>query len=275
VSVRTSPARQQRPPLALTFRMFRYQNKVFLRNPFSAFFSLAFPLMFLLLFGSLMGNEVADEATGVRYAQFLTPSILVFAVVSTSYTNLATAVAISRDEGILKRVRGTPMPPVGYLAARIASAGWFALIAATLQVLAGVLLFDVQIIWRLLPSALVTFVLAVACFCALGVAVAAVTPSGEAAPAVANFTALPIIFVSDVFFPLDNAPEWLRALGSVFPVRHFALAMQNDFDPFNDGGGFYWDHLAVLAVWLVIGVAFAAWKFRWEPRGAIRPRGRR
>jgi ABC-2 type transport system permease protein len=272
MTTQATVTRTPRSSLPLWWRMFRYQNKIFLRNPFSAFFSLAFPLMFLLLFGSLFGGEVADEATGVRAAQFLTPSILVFAVVSTTYTNLATAVAISRDEGILKRVRGTPMPPVGYLAARIASAVWFALIAGLIQVLAGVLLFDVRIVWRLLPAALVTFVLAMACFCALGLAVAAVTPNGEAAPAVANFTALPILFISDVFFPLDNAPTWLQVLGSVFPVKHFALALQADFDPFNEGSGFYWGRLAVIAAWLVVGVVLAVWKFRWEPRGAIRPR---
>lgn len=264
----------QRSPLALTWRMFRALNKVFLRNPFSAFFSLAFPLMFLLLFGSLMGNEVVDEANGVRMAQFLTPSILVFAVVSTTYINLATVVAISRDQGILKRIRGTPMPPVGYMTARIASAAWWALVAGALQVAAGVLLFGVQIVWGQLLAALLTFVVALACFCALGMAIAAVTPNGEAAPAVANFTALPIIFISDVFFPLDDAPAWLQTLGSVFPVKHFVLAMQDSFDPYLEGSAFQWDHLGMMALWAVVGVAFAAWKFRWEPRGAIRPRRR-
>lgn len=274
MTAQAGAARAQKPPLALFFRMFRAQNKVFLRNPFSAFFSLAFPLMFLLLFGSLMGNQVVDQANGLRMAQFLTPSILVFAVVSTSYTNLATAVAISRDEGILKRVRGTPMPPAGYLTARIASAAWFAFIAGALQVLAGVLLFDVQIVWRLLPAALVTFVVAVTCFCALGVAVAAVTPNGEAAPAVANFTILPVLFISGVFFPLDDAPGWLQTLGSVFPVKHFVDPMQDAFNPFLEGSGFRWADLGVMALWAAVGVFFAVWKFRWEPRGAIRPRRR-
>jgi ABC-2 type transport system permease protein len=272
MSARTEPKRAQRSSLALFWRMFRYQNKIFLRNPLAAFFSLAFPLLFLLLLGSLIGDQVADEATGVRLAQFLTPSILVFAVVSTSYTNLAITVSIRRDEGILKRVRGTPMPPTGYLAAWIASAVLFSLIAGVVLVLAGVLLFGVEIVWPLLPAAVVTFLLAMACFCALGVAVAAVIPNGETAPAVANFTALPILFISGVFFPLDDAPTWLQVLGSIFPVKPVNDAMQENFDPFNDGSGFYWGRLAMIAAWLVAGVVIAVWKFRWEPRGSIRPR---
>jgi hypothetical protein len=95
----------------LLLRQVRYQNKLFLRNPFSAFFALAFPLMFLLLFGSLNGNEPIGARGGIRFAQFLTPGLLVFAVVSTCYTGLAVGVAMNRDLGILKRIRGTPCPP--------------------------------------------------------------------------------------------------------------------------------------------------------------------
>jgi ABC-2 type transport system permease protein len=271
-AVAPAAARQRPSALALFVHALRYQNKVFLRNPFSAFFSLAFPTMFLLLFGTLLGGEPIDELPGVRVSQFLTPSIVVFAVVSTAFINLSTVVAISRDEGILKRIRGTPVPPAVYLGARIGSAVWFSLIAALLQVLAGVLLFGVRIVWALVPAALLTLLLGIACFCSLGMALAAVIPNGEAAPAVANFTAMPILFVSGVFFPLDNAPSWIQWIGLVFPVKHFNDALQDDFNPFLDGSGFFWDHLGVMALWLAAGVFVAVRYFRWEPRGAIRPR---
>jgi ABC-2 type transport system permease protein len=258
---------------AILIHALKYQNKVFLRNPFSAFFSLAFPTMFLLLFGTLFGREPAGD-TGVPVAQFLTPSIVVFAVVSTSFINLCTVVAISRDEGILKRIRGTPMPPWVYLGSRIGSAVWFSVIAALLQVVAGVLLFGVRIVWPLAPAALVTLLLGISCFCALGLALAAVIPNGETAPAVANFTAMPILFVSGVFFPLDNAPRWLQWIGNAFPVKHFNDALRDDFSPALAGGGFAWAHLGVLALWTLAGAVIAVRYFKWEPRGAVRPRRR-
>jgi ABC-2 type transport system permease protein len=250
----------------LFWHIFKYQNLIFLRNPFSAFFSLAFPLMFLILFGSLFGNEVVDEATGVRAVQFLVPSMVMFAMVSSTYINLSIIIAINRDDGVLKRVRGTPLRPSVYMAARIASAVFFALVAVLIQILAGVLIFDVQIIWRLVPAAVVTLLLGIACFCALGVAVASVIPNGETAPAVANATALPILFISGVFIPLDQAPSWVRAVGSVFPVRHNFLALRDTFDPFFEGLGFAWGHLAVVALWTLFGVVVAVRYFRWEPR---------
>ena len=259
---------------AMIIHAVRYQNKVFLRNPFSAFFSLAFPTMFLLLFGTLFGRQPVEGLDGVPIAQFLTPSIVVFAVVSTSFINLCTVVAISRDEGILKRIRGTPMPPSVYLGSRVGSSVWFSLIAAAIQVAAGILLFGVRIVWPLAPAALVTLLLGISCFCALGLALAAVIPNGEAAPAVANFTAMPILFVSGVFFPLDGAPRWLQWVGNAFPVKHFNDALVDDFDPTTVGAGFDWAHLAVLALWTVAGAIVAMRFFKWEPRGAVRPRRR-
>ena len=251
----------------LLWHLFRYQNKVFLRNPFSAFFSLAFPLMFLLMFGVLFGNEPNDQ--GVRVIQFLVASMVVFAVVTTSYMNLSIVISLNRDEGVLKRVRGTPVPTTTYLTARIASAVWWTLVAVLIQVVAGVLVFDVEIIWRLMPAALVTVLLGIACFTALGVALAAVIPNGAAAPAIANGTALPLLFLSGVFIPLDDAPDWVQLLGEVFPIRHFYLALSDTFNPFYEGSGFAWGHLGVVALWTVFGVVVAIRMFRWEPRPGV------
>jgi ABC-type multidrug transport system permease subunit len=250
----------------LLVRQVRHQNKLFLRNPFSAFFSLALPLMFLLVFGSLNAGQTLDVRGGIPYLQFLTPGLLAFAVVSTCYTGLVTGVAMNRDMGILKRVRGTPLPAWIYVAARILSAVWFSLVSAVVMVGVAVALFDVEIIWRMLPAAVGTLLLGAACFCAVGMAVAALVPNGEAAPIVANFTVLPVAFISDLFFPMDTAPAWLRALGSVFPVKHFALALEETFNPYATGSGWSWGHLAVLVIWGVGGLVVAIRKFQWEPR---------
>jgi ABC-2 type transport system permease protein len=255
-------ARGRRPATAvLVLRQIRHQNKLFWRNPPSAFFGVAFPLVFLLLFNLLQGSERLEARGGIRFAQFLTPGILAFAVISACYTNLATSVPINRDEGILKRVRGTPLPPWIYLAGRVGSAAWVALISALLLVGTGVLLFRVHLVWRLLPAALLTLLVAAAC----GLAVAALTPNGEAAPAVANLSILPVLFISDVFYPLDHAPAWLNAITWAFPVKPFAVSIEADFNPLTRGTGFFWGHLAVLALWGVAASLLALRRFRWEP----------
>jgi ABC-2 type transport system permease protein len=184
-------------------------------------------------------------------------------------------VAINRDEGLLKRVRGTPLPPWVYITARILSAVWFSMVSAVVMVLVAVLLFHVEVIGRTLPAAVVTLLLGAACFCALGMAVAAVIPNGEAAPVIANFTFFPIAFVSDLFFPTVGAPAWVGTVGSIFPVKHFAVALEGTFNPFVGGSGFQWGHLAVMALWTVIGVLVAVRFFRWEPKVDAPGGGRR
>jgi ABC-2 type transport system permease protein len=253
--------------IRLIWHLLRYQNKVFLRNPFSAFFSLAFPLIFLLLFGLLFGNEPNDQ--GVRVIQFLVASMVVFAVVTTSYMNLSIVISMNRDVGIFKRVRGTPVPLGTYVTARILSTVWWTMVAVLLQVVAGVLVFNIDIIWRLVPAALVTVSLGIVCFTSLGVALAAVIPNGEAAPAIANGTALPLLFLSGVFIPLDAAPRWVQAIGEIFPIRHFYLALGDTFNPFYQGSGFAWGRFGVLALWTVLGIIVAVRMFRWEPRPGV------
>jgi ABC-2 type transport system permease protein len=254
------PAAGHPSDLGLLWRQVRAQNKLFLRNPFSAFFSLAFPVMFLLLFGSLNGSGRIPELNNIRYIQFLAPGMVAFAVISTCYTGLVTGVAINRDEGLLKR---------------ILSAVWFSVVSAVLMVVVAVLLFNVEVIGRMLPAAVVTLLLGAACFCSLGMAVAAVIPNGEAAPVIANFTFFPVAFVSDLFFPTAGAPAWVGTVGSIFPIKHFAVALEGTFNPFVPGSGFQWGHLGVMVLWMVVGVVVAVRFFRWEPKVGAPAGGRR
>ncbi|MCJ7725523.1 MAG: ABC transporter permease, partial [Acidimicrobiia bacterium] len=161
--------------LRLTAAQVRYQNKVFWRTPISAVFTLAFPLMFLVLFNLLFEGTI--EVAGRRplsIVQFYAPSLAVFAAASATYTNLAVGTAVARDAGILKRFRGTPLPPWSYLAGRVGSAMWIAALAVVTMVGVGMAAYGLEIQATSLPAALVTFAVGVACFAALGVAVAGI-----------------------------------------------------------------------------------------------------
>src|SRR5881296_3972844 len=97
--------------LALTLRQVRYTNKAFWRNPASAFFTFAFPLMFLVIFTSLLGNgTVPLGGVEVRQSTYYVAGMAAFSVITACYTNIAMSVTFTRDTGILKRIRGTPLP---------------------------------------------------------------------------------------------------------------------------------------------------------------------
>ena len=252
-----------------------YQNLIFWRTPIAAFFTLVFPLLLLLVFSAIFGNEEI-EYLGVTVAQYYAPALAVFAAASASYTNIAVGTAYQRDQGILKRVRGTPLPPWMYMTGKVLSAMYIAAIAVIIMMTAGALFFGVHIYLRTLPAAILTFLVGVASFAALGLVVAAVSPSGEAATAIANATLLPLAFFSGVFIVAENMPTWIDVVGNIFPLKHFNDAFQAAFDPQNTGMQFHWDDLAVMALWGIGGVVLAIRLFKWEkrPSGSER-RGRR
>lgn len=265
----------RRPSLAsLVWQQFRYQNRVFWRTPIAAFFTIVFPLMLLVLFTAIFGNEEI-EGLGITTAQYFTPGLAVFAAVSATYTNLAIGTAIARDNGILKRIRGTPIPPWAYIAGRVASSVYLAFLAMALMMGAGVVFYGVQIIARTLPAALLTFVVGVSCFAALGMLVAAISPNGDAAPAITNATLLPVAFISNIFFPIENPPRWMEIAGNFFPLKAFAEAFRDAFDPTLTGSQFHWPQIGYLLLWGVVAGLLAARFFRWEPSAGSTSRRRR
>ena len=105
------PERSRPSTVALVVEQVRYQNRLFRRNPMAASFTLAFPMIFLVLFGALFDEIDVAPGVWVEAAQFYAPGLAVFAAVSATYSNIGISTAMTRDEGILKRTRGTPLPP--------------------------------------------------------------------------------------------------------------------------------------------------------------------
>ncbi len=242
----------------LTLRQVRFENRAFWRNPAAAFFTFAFPLLFMVIFNVLFGKGQGSS--------FYTPAIIVFAVITATYTNLAMAVSMARDEGILKRLRGTPLPALAYLLARMIHAALLALLLVVIVAAFGALFYDVAVPWNQLPALVITLALAAAVFCALGLAVTGFVPNADAAPAVVNASILPLLFFSNVFIPLQNAPHWLDVASNIFPVRHFADAMLRIYDPTTAGTALSATDLGVMAIWGAVGLVLALRFFSWEPR---------
>ena len=249
---------------ALTLRQVGYTNKAFWRNPASAFFTFAFPLMFLVIFTALLGGgQVVIGGRHISQATYYVAAMAAFAVITACYTNIAISVTFQRDSGVLKRIQGTPLPGGGYLSARVIHAMLIAILLVIITTAFGRSFYgaDVPTGVALLRS-IVMLVVGSASFCALGLAITAIIPNADASPALVNASILPLLFLSGVFIPLgDNTPAWIRWIGRVFPVKHFADGMQAGFL----GTAFRWSDVLVVAGWGLAGLFLAVRFFRWEP----------
>jgi ABC-2 type transport system permease protein len=253
-------------PVALALRQVRYTNRSFWRNPASAGFTFAFPLMFLVIFTALFGNDTLTVFGAViSTSTFYVAAIAAFAIITATYTNLAISVTILRDSGALKRTRGTPLPAWAYLFGRVAHAVLVAILLVIIVAAFGAAFYDAEIPTRTLPAFIATVALGAASFSALGLALTSVVPNADAAPAVVNFSILPLLFLSDIFIPIQDPDAWYVTVAEFFPVYHFSQAMKAAyFSPL--GNGFRGGDLLIIGIWGLVGVLIAAWLFSWEPR---------
>lgn len=241
----------------LVVRRVGLEQKIFWRNPQTAFFTFALPVVLVAVLGMLYADERLP-GTG-RVVVALVPGILAFGLISASYANLAATVAVQRDLGILKRVRATPLRPGIYLAGQIGSALAVSVLLAVVVVVVGAAAFAVRIEPDRIPVLAAAVAAGCGCFSALGLAVSCFIRSGDAAGAVTSATYIPLSLVSGLFFPFQHRPAWLVTAAGLLPVGRLGDAVRW---PFRQGGLPATD-LAVLAAWAAVGVVVAWRRFRW------------
>jgi ABC-2 type transport system permease protein len=253
--------------LRLVAHQFRYDQKAFWRNPAAVFFTVGFPVILLLIFATVFGDQTIDVHGGIETTAYYVPAIITVAVISATMQSLAMSLVIAREDGRLKRGRGTPMPAWVFIAGRVGNSIVVALMMLALIAALGRLLYGVAIPWGQLPELVVVLAVGSAAFCCLGIALTAAIPSQDAAAPIVNALLLPLYFLSGVFIPEDELPDGVVNFANHFPVRDFFEAFFSAYMPNGGGSGVDWGNLAVVAIWGVAGLLLAIRFFRWTPRG--------
>jgi ABC-2 type transport system permease protein len=239
----------------LAWKQYRLERRMFWRNPSAAFFNFLLPLLFLAGGGIILsGNQ--------RELNRLIPAIAAMSVMATTFTALAYNIVFLRERGVLKRIRGTPLPTISYFAGLVANAVTNTALQIAIVVLAGRALMGIG--WPREWGELIVFVLAgVICFCSLGVAFAHVIPNFESTAAYINAVFLPVVFLSFYVFDSASAPEFLRKIVDALPLKPLIDGL---FAGIVTGGGLggRLDALAVIALWGALGCYFAVRGFSWE-----------
>jgi ABC-2 type transport system permease protein len=239
--------------LALAWEQFRLERKLFWRNPSAAFFNFVLPLLLLVLVASVFASDEQE-------LDVLIPGIAGMSVMATTFNALAFNLTFLREQGILKRVRGTPIPVTSYFGGLIGSAIVNAVAQVALVVAIGHLAYGVD--WPRDPLALAGFTaLGVTAFGALGIALSHAIPNFDSAPAYVNAVFLPVILISGVFYSADSLPRALEAAAQALPLKHLIDGLSQAIV----GGAV--DELgaaAVVAAWAAAGLVLAVRFFRWE-----------
>jgi ABC-2 type transport system permease protein len=257
---RTEPRRGWRADLGLLWHQIRYEQLSFWRNPQSAFFTFLFPVVIITIFGALFGRaRPSPYFYGLSALQYYVPTIAAVSVLGSCYSQLAIVLSMRRQNGILKRVRATPLPAWAYFLGLLAHCIVVSVVDVTLIVAVGAL-FGVPLPTHW-PAIAAAIVLGAASFCALGVGVASLIRNSEAAPSVVQLVLFPLVFISGTYLPIHSAV--LNRIAGALPVRPFNQAL---LGPFAQHTGLDWKNLGVLLAWGAIGAFVAIRRFRWDPR---------
>ena len=260
--------------ISIGARRISIELKQFFRDRNSAVFNFAFPMILLIIFGSVFGGQEMPE--GITFAQYFVAGMIASGVLYTSFQNLAIAIPLEREDGTLKRLRGTPMPKASYFIGKVGTVFVAYIVQVSILIAVGVAFYGI-----VLPSTAqqwFTFVWAsvlglIACTLA-GIAFSVVPKTGRGASAIATPVVLVLQFTSGVFFVFTDLPSWMQTFASFFPLKWLAQAMRSVFLPESaaamEAAG-SWElgmAAAVLAAWCLLGLILAVVFFRWTPRGS-------
>jgi ABC-2 type transport system permease protein len=253
--------------MSLVLHQYRYDQKRFWREPASVFFTVVLPLIFFTLFAAIFGNETTVvNGNEIDTATYYVPAILALSLLNATFVNLTIWLTIERERGQLKRVRATPVPAWVVIAGRTLTSAAISAIMVVVVVAFGALLYGVEVPTSTLPGVIISTAVGTFSLAALGFAAAGLVPSENAAPPIANVLVLPLEFISGIFVPSEQIPDWMDRIAGVFPVKPLFDSLLEAFDPTTTGIGVAWGDLAVVAAWGVAGVIAALRFFRWSPR---------
>jgi len=241
----------------LAYRQWRLERRMFWRNPTAAFFGVLLPLGLLAIFGAVFAGRQED-------LDVIVPGIAAMSIMSATFTALAYNVTTLRERGILKRLRGTPLPTSAYLGGLAGNAVANAALQLVIVIVAGKFAFGVD--WPRDWGALAVFAIAgVLCFTLLGVALSHFIPNPESAPAYVNAVFLPQILIAGVFYDADEAPNVIQDIAQALPLTHLVDGLSGAIVD-NQGLSHHGVALLVLAAWAAVGAVLAVRGFSWEAR---------
>ncbi|WP_189241998.1 ABC transporter permease [Planobispora rosea] len=247
------------------------ENRTFFRRRDAMIFTFSFPIILLVIFGSIFSSTV--EGTGLTVSQLYVAGLIGSATM-TGFQNLGIGIALNRDDGTLKRLAGTPLPPAAYFMGKALNTLLVSFVQVVILLVIGVALFDLD-----LPSAASdwltftwVFVLGVLGSSLLGIAVSSLPRSGSSASAVIAMPFVVLQFISGVFIPARELPEWLSQIAAIFPLKWMcqgfrAVFLGEDGATLEPTNSYELGRVAlILGAWVIGGLVLCLTTFRWKSR---------
>jgi len=243
--------------------------KQFMRQRESVVFTLFFPVILLFIFGTVFKDTIAP---GVTFSQYFVAGMIASGLVNTGFQQLAITIPMERDDGTLKRLRGTPMSVSSYFIGKALLVTILMIVQTILLLFFGSVVFDLNLptdpmLWWNFTWLVI---LGSACSTVLGIAFSVVPKSGRGASAVVSPIVIILQFFSGVFFVFTSLPVWMQQFAALFPLKWLTQGMRSvflpaDFATQEVAGDWELGKTAlILVIWLVLGLILSIKTFKWS-----------
>jgi ABC-2 type transport system permease protein len=266
-------AQRSEPPNVLRTGVARatIELKQFFRERDAVVFTFSLPVVLLVLLASIFRGTV--PGTGVPTSQIFAASMIAAGIMSATFVTLGTGIAQDRDDGTLKRLRGTPTPPTSYFIGKVLLVLVVSFAEVVVLLAVSRVMFDLRV-----PADLGTwavfawvFLLGVVSCALLGIAISSLPRSAKSASAVILLPFIALQFISGVLFnPITALPSPMVEIGSAFPLKWMAQGFRSVFLPdsmtFQEMAG-SWElgrTALILSAWCGGGLLLCLLTFRWK-----------
>ncbi len=257
------------PTFALGIGRTAFEVRGYFRRNDQMFFTFLFPMVMLAIFSTAFSSM--SFGPGLDAATYYLPAMIAAGILTSGVQNLGTDIANERYDGTLKRLAGTPLSPVSYFIGKIGQVLVTGIAQSVILIAVGHFVFGVALptsadrwvafAWILILG-LITSAL-------IGIGVSQLPRSAKSASAVITPVVLVLQFISGVYLPFSQLPEWLQNVAAVFPLKWMAQGMRfvflpDDLASLEVGGSWNLAGVALaLGLWFVIGFVLARVTFRW------------
>jgi ABC-2 type transport system permease protein len=197
----------------------------------------------------------------IRYIDWLFPGILAMNMMFSALWGVGYVVVRYRKNGVLKRLKATPLTAFEYLSAQMISRLFLLLFTVVVVWIGCDMIFHFHTEGSYL-TLFIVFAIGALSLTSMGLLLAARGTSEEFTTGALNFITWPMMFLSEVWFSLEGAPRWIRQVADIFPLTHMLRAIRKVM---NDGAGI-WDVspeivflLIFTAIFLFAGAALFSW----------------
>ncbi len=202
------------------------------------------------------------KSRNLTYVDFLIPGIIAMSIMQMGIFSVAFAFVQLKQRGVLRRLMATPMRVSDFLAAQVLTRLVMGALQVAMLLAVGLWFFHLHFVGNVLVVLLVG-IAGAAIFIAIGFAISGVAKNEETAAPLTNLIAMPMMFLSGVFFPRGSMPGWLQVVTQYLPLTYVADALRQ----ISIDGATLWEvrwDLVGMAAWLAISVLLAVRLFRWE-----------